>query len=113
MTTKFYLLIITISFLFGCSASSVVKPGNSQHSKYAPQNESDRTGVIKYLNQGATFVRNSRREDAYKQMHSECGGRYNIVNEGIRAEGGAIIPIGNSAIYADSQYVYIEYKCLK
>jgi len=106
------LVLYSLLLLLGCSASSVVKPGNTK-SKYAPQNEGNRTGIVKYLNQGASFVRESRREDAYKQMHENCGGKYNIVNEGIRSEGGTIVPIGNSAMYADSQYMYIEYKCIR
>jgi len=106
------LLLFLFLVLLGCSASNVIKPGNT-NSKYAPQNERNRTGVVKYLNQGASFVRESRREDAYKQMHNNCNGKYNIVNEGVRSEGGTIIPIGNTAMYAASQYMYIEYICIK
>jgi len=109
---KIFICIIA-SISLGCSATSVIQPGSSSKSKYAPINEEVRTGIIRYLNQGASFVRNSRREDAYKKMYNFCNGKYTILNEGIRSEGGVITPIGNSATFSDIQYVYIEYRCVK
>jgi len=104
--------VILLLILLGCSARSVVLPGNSTNTKYAPLNEKDRIGIIKYLNQGASFVRKSRREDAYEQMHNNCNGKYIILNEGTKSEGGVIVPLGNNAMYSKTQYLYIKYKCI-
>lgn len=92
--------------LVGCSASNVVRPEGKSNSKYAPQNEAGRNGVVKYLNKGGEFVKKARRDDAYKKMYENCNGEYNIVNEDVRYDGGARNP------YVGPQYIYIEYKCL-
>lgn len=112
MKTVTLFLVTTLFTLFGCSAHNVVLPGSSSNSKYAPLNEKNRNGIIRYLNQGASFARKTRREDAYKQMHKNCNGKYVILNEGVKSEGGVIVPIGSNAIYSSNQYVYIEYKCI-
>jgi len=97
-------------FLCGCSASMVYNPSTSV-SQYAPINEKSRPGMVKYLNEGAAFVRQARRDAAYKQMYDSCGGKYSIVSEGVRAEGGVAVPMDTGVIYADSQYVYISFVC--
>ncbi len=52
-----------------------------------------------------------RREDAYRQMYKSCGGKYKIVKEDIRSEGGTINAVGNDYHYHRSEYVYIEFEC--
>jgi hypothetical protein len=89
----------------------VVNPGSRETSLYAPTNDAKRPGVIKYLNAGASGVIEARRQDAYKQMYTACGGKYKILGEGPRSEGGAIVPVGDAAFYADSQYMYIQFEC--
>lgn len=112
-------LFIVLSLISGCSASMVRLPGNSSDSQYAPINESSQGGVsqggvVKYLNNGADFVIKSRREDAYKQMYMACHGRYRIVAEGSREEGGVVAPIGNgAAYYGGFQYWYIQFSCVE
>ncbi len=88
----------------------VVRPGKVSQSMYAPVNESSRRGIIKYLNQGAASVIAKRREDAYRQMHQACGGKYRIIAEGPQLEGGAVVPVGNMMMYAPQQYIYIEFE---
>jgi hypothetical protein len=78
----------------------VSSPGGVSGSQYAPQNEKARLGTIKYLNQGAGAVIDARREDAYKQMFTACNGKYNIVSEGPRTEGGDL-----------DEYWYIRFEC--
>jgi hypothetical protein len=85
-------------------------PGD-ESSEYAPINESTRTGTIKYLNQGASFVVKARRKDAYQQMYMSCKGKYSIVSEGPKSEGGTAVPVGGMMAYEDSQYWYITFKC--
>lgn len=106
-------LFLGLIALSGCSAGMVVKPGTNSNSPFAPVNEGERPGIVRYLNEGAQFVKEARRNDAYRQMYDACSGKYKILREGPRSEGGVIIPSGNSAIYADSQYIYIEFECVK
>lgn len=105
-------LLAGMIFLTGCAAQMVVNPGAQSNSPYAPVNEASLPGIIRYLNEGARPVKESRRNDAYRQMHEACGGKYRILREGPRSEGGVIVPTGNSALYAESQYIYIEFECV-
>jgi hypothetical protein len=108
-----YLLMqLLAGFMTACTADMVLAPGAPSHSQYAPINEAKRPGIIKYLNQGAQAVRDARREDAYKQMHSACDGTYRIIREGTRSDGGAVVPFGDMTVYAENQYVYIEFECV-
>jgi hypothetical protein len=76
----------------GCSASMVNSPGtSSEASPFAPVNEDTRPGVVKYLNNGADFVIQQRREDAYKQMYEACGGKYRIDGEGPQVQDGVVM----------------------
>jgi hypothetical protein len=92
----------------------VSKPGGGRSSsKYAPVNEQSRGGVVKYLNNGADAVIESRREDAYRQMYSECSGKYKIDAEGPREEGGVVTPISGGSYYSSSfQCWYIQFSCV-
>lgn len=97
--------------LAGCVSADMVSPPNSG-SAYAPVNEGARSGVIKYLNDGADFVRKQRREDAYKQMHQACNGHYRIDAEGANPEGGGVINSGPTAFFVQSNYWYIQFSCI-
>ena len=68
------------------------------NSPYAPVNEASLPGIIRYLNEGARPVKEARRNDAYRHMHEACGGKYKILREGPRSEGGVIVPAGNVAL---------------
>jgi hypothetical protein len=100
------------ALLGGCASADMVSSPNSG-SAYAPSNESSRAGVVKYLNDGAGFVRKQRRENAYKQMFTACNGRYNIDAEGSSPEGGASIASGKSTYWMQSNYWYIQFSCLQ
>lgn len=105
-------VLFSLYVVAGCSATVVAPPGASMaDSVYAPTNQKSRPGVVKYLNQGATPVVNKRRESAYRQMHEACGGSYSILDEGPQSEGGSALPLGNGAIFAQSQYWYIRFAC--
>ncbi|WP_414928236.1 hypothetical protein [Pseudomonas sp. IT-P74] len=108
---KSFFFVISIASLAGCMSAEMVSSPNSG-SAYAPVNESSRSGIVKYLNDGADIVRKQRREDAYKQMHAACGGRYNIDAEGSNAEGGAVINSGTGSFWAQSNYWYIQFSCV-
>ncbi len=99
--------------LTGCTTAQMLSSPNSGSSEFAPMNESSRTGTIKYLNQGASFVIIGRREDAYRQMYEACKGKYKIESEGPRSEGGVATPVGNQAFYSSSEYWYITFKCIE
>lgn len=99
----------------GCQSTHVRKAGSSNgpKSKFAPVNESSRGGVVKYLNNGADFVIEARREDAYRTMYKACEGSYKIDAEGPREEGGVVAPMqGGAGMWAGFQYWYIQYSCV-
>jgi hypothetical protein len=106
--------LILFTLLSGCAATMVNAPGGATNSRYAPTNEASRGGVIKYLNQGADFVIQNRREDAYKQMFNACNGKYKIDAEGPQSEGGMVLAMSpGSAMIGDNQYWYIQFSCQK
>jgi hypothetical protein len=108
-----YLFVISMMLLTGCTASMVSTRGGS-NSSYAPTNENQRPGgLIKYLNQGASSVIKSRRENAYKQMFEYCSGNYRIIREGQEQEGGAAIPVGGMVAYEPTRYWYLDFECEK
>jgi hypothetical protein len=106
-----FVVVISIACLSACTSAEMVSSPNSG-SAYAPVNESSRSGIVKYLNDGADIVRKQRREDAYKQMHDACGGQYRIDAEGSNSEGGAIINSGSGSFWAQSHYWYIQFSCV-
>lgn len=106
--------------LAGCTTAQMVSPvGAASSAAYAPVNESVRSGLIKFLNDGADFVVQQRREDAYKQMHAACNGKYKIDAEGPREKGGLVyIEPGMTrgtvtASNYTSEYWYIQFSCVR
>lgn len=105
---------VVAMLLTGCSATMVNPPGGASGSAFAPVNEAERPGVVAYLNQGASGVVKSRREDAYKKMHGACRGSYRIDAEGPQASGGQVIPnAGGGATVVSYQYWYIQFSCVR
>ena len=113
LISRVFFVLTVASALAACTAQMVSSPGAASSSPYAPVNEASRGGIVKYLNDGAEFVKKQRREDAYKQMHSACRGKYRIDAEGPRAEGGAVMAAGTSAFWSESQYWYIQFSCIR
>lgn len=107
---KYLVLGLLVS---GCAANMVSGPGGSDGLDYAPVNEGQRPGLVKYLNQGADFVIRGRRADAYKQMHDSCNGPYKIDSEGPQSEGQVGV-VASSGLFAStgSQYWYIHFSCV-
>lgn len=104
-----YFKIVLLFTLCSCGSVEVSKP---THSEYAPKNYKPK-GMVKYLNQGADFVIEQRKEDAFKQMSLNCNSNYQIVAEGPKEENGIITQISpNSLMEVTSQYWYISYECL-
>lgn len=106
---KSFSLIVFFLYISSCATADLVHPVGG--SAYAPTNDSQRPGLVKYLNQGAEFVIKARREDAYKKMFESCDGKYKIVNEGQQADGGSMTPVGNSYMYSQFNYWYISFIC--
>ncbi|MGY3255336.1 hypothetical protein SAMN05660489_02374 [Pseudomonas sp. LAMO17WK12:I10] len=102
---------IMLAGIAGCTGAQMVSSPDSG-AAYAPVNEGTRLGVIKYLNDGADTVRKMRREDAYKQMHAACKGRYRIESEGSNPEGGTAFTSGSGTYWAQSNYWYIQFSCV-
>jgi hypothetical protein len=95
--------------LSSCATSShVTRPTIPQ---YAPKDYKAK-GVVKYLNNGADFVIEKRREDAFKQMYDACGGNYKITSESDREESKTISQgLGNTWNVGGYNYWYISYEC--
>ncbi|MGE0171844.1 MAG: hypothetical protein AB7T49_03630 [Oligoflexales bacterium] len=105
-------LILLAMICVSCTAT-MVSP-STVDSAYAPVNSGTKTGIVKYLNQGADSVIKARREDAYKQMFDNCSGKYKIDAEGPRTEGGYVTAVSSSAAtWGDIQYWYIQFSCVK
>lgn len=81
MTRPGFAVVAGLMVLAGCTSASRVDSALAETSAYAPANEEHVDGEVAYLDAGARAVRNARREDAYKKMHSFCGGDYVIVRE--------------------------------
>ena len=109
---KMLVTAFSILGLAGCTSAQMVSSPNSG-SAYAPVNEGSRSGIVKYLNDGADFVRKQRREDAYKQMHDVCNGSYKIDAEGSSAEGGSVVNSGTASFWTQSNYWYIQFSCVR
>jgi len=72
--------------LSACTTVSVRAPGTHQDagSKWAPVNLDEgkvMPGRASYLNEGASFVTKSRRNDTLKGMYKACNGKYRIIEE--------------------------------
>ena len=113
MRIRVLFITTIVAVLSACAAQMVSSPGAQSSSPYAPVNEKSRGGVIKYLNGGADSVIEKRRNDAYKQMHTACNGKYRIDAEGQKEEGGVVTASGNSAFFSPSQYWHIQFSCIQ
>jgi hypothetical protein len=99
-----------LTALMGCSAKLVATRGDSK-SAHAPVNEkSSRGGTVEYRTDG--FGRDAKREDAYRKMHTFCGGPYAIVSENPRQEEGASFEyeLGTTA-RSTRRFQVIEFNC--
>lgn len=103
--------------LSGCAAQMVQSSGESQ---YAPVNEGS-GGQVRYLAAGVPPVQRARREDAYRQMHEKCAGRYRITNESSEPAGS--ITTATASAYGNNAYGssvtntgswrYINFECVE
>lgn len=122
-------IVAAVVLLTGCtSADMLQRPGDKVSSAYGPVNQEDTAdfGVVRYLNEGVSAVIESRRNDAYKQMYNQCGGKYELLDEASTARGsgtytpsplsgagGAFVDGMASARAFGSSYTYIKYRCVK
>jgi hypothetical protein len=106
-------LALLAFFQLGCHAHMVATPGGDPSTPYAPVNERQRGGVIKYRNAGLPGIRRKRRENAYKQMYEACGGTYRIDAEGPRSAGGRIVSdaLGGAEVQQYEDW-YIQFSCV-
>jgi hypothetical protein len=88
--------------LAGCHATMITAPSSL-----------NRSGVIKYYNDGTESSTSAARENSLRQMRESCGGPYRIVSEGIRDDEGAIVPMGPINLQTYNAFVYIEFACEK
>ena len=74
------LLSFVVMATVACGATMVSKPAGANN-QYAPVNDAQRGGVIKYRSDDASWMQDKRRQDAYKQMYEACSGAYRIDQE--------------------------------
>lgn len=99
--------------LTGCAATMINLPGNIENPN-APTNEQSLNGLIKYPAGRSASATKRFRENAYKQMQDACGGRYTIVSEGLRAEGGTKIDLGDGdSTWVQKSSWYITFSCVR
>lgn len=91
----------------------MVQTNSGQPSQYGPQNVAPHGGQVRYLNAGASFVINARRESAYKKMFDECGGKYVITSEVAQDAGTAMMFQGNMGYAAPTNYAVINFECVR
>lgn len=108
-------LPIALLILVSCTAQMVVPPGGAEI-KYAPTNQSNKRGIVKYHAYGAYHVVAARREDALKKMHTACSGKYIIVREGMRPENVYTMSANTmspTSVSGSTNAVYIVFECLE
>lgn len=92
----------------------VQSPGNQNQSKYAAVNEAERSGTVRYLNDGAGFIVKARKNKAQKKMWEACSGKYEIIQEGERQSGAVATSLtATTAIATPMNYWYVEFRCVK
>jgi len=108
------LVVVCLLVLSGCGATLLASAGGSD--PYGPVNK-NRTGIVRYLNQGAASLIDSRRKSAYKLMYEDCSGTYEIVGEGPRSSGPQAFLVasgGNvNAYYGSTERWYIYFRCVQ
>jgi hypothetical protein len=91
----------------------VALPGGASGSPFAPVNEPEQGGVIKYRTSDVPSVVLARRQDAFWQMYTACGGPYQIDAEGPRVEGGRVRSHGSRGYtFKPREFWYIQFSCV-
>jgi hypothetical protein len=97
----------------GCAVSLVTRPGSpAPAAAHASLDQSNRPGVVRYLNEGSQTVRLERRADARRTMQKACEGPFRIEREGDRMDGGVVVPSGVAALFSQSRYWFIQFSCV-
>lgn len=101
--------LLPLLFLASCASATMVQ--EVKNPKYAPKGYKQ-IGIVKYLNQGANSVIDSRREDAFKKMHDQCrSSDYKILREFTDEQGKSWSKDEFGVSEYTSQYVYLEFQC--
>jgi hypothetical protein len=59
-------------------------------------------------NNKENLLKAKRKEDAFKRMSDNCNGKYKVLDEGAKAEGGIV----TSGVLVPTEFWYISYECL-
>ena len=100
-----YVLLFAL-FLQGCVSATVI----------SKQYEPDKQIVLAYLDSGADFVINSRREDAIKKAADFCGSEAKIIREGLQSDvagiyNGQLNSSANVSVPMVQNHNYMLFKC--
>ena len=107
------IVIFIFSLLYGCVGAHVSMERSPHGDKYGPENYGKGIGVISYTTNGAAWVVENKREEAYKQMHETCKGHYVINKEYSGDESGGIVPTNSGPIGFYRGKRFIEFECTK
>lgn len=81
-------LSLAIIATSGCAAQMMNNPSSSGASRFAPVRRANQeVGIVKYGADGAPFVVEERKADAYRQMYESCDGSYEIIREELVNDG--------------------------
>jgi hypothetical protein len=98
------IILAILLFLTACGSTDVTLPTRPEH---APKDYKPK-GMVKYNNAGMDSVKAKRKEDAFKRMSDNCNGKYKVLDEGAKAEGGIV----TSGVLVPTEFWYISYECL-
>lgn len=101
------LLAIMIFYISGCASATMVATSDDLGG------EGGRWGIVKYLNGGADFVINSRRDDARSQMTEYCFPEgYKVLNAAEDSQYGGSVPLYGVSVATSYNYVKIRFECI-
>ena len=115
---KTILQVFYVLTLAGCvttTARMERMPGTASGRAYAPINEGQTPGVVSYRMGTSDAFNAERRDDAYKNMYTACGGRYRITKEYDDTSGYTVDPetTFTPATVVRHRRHYIEYLCVE
>jgi len=112
---KTLVLIGMMALITGCSSVELVRAPQRGNVDYAPVNDNERAGVVKYSLEGSGSSVEDRREEAYEKMHDTCEGDYRITSQEVRKDGKLVRTDAGRGMVgpADDQELFIQFKCVK
>jgi hypothetical protein len=121
MRKKISMLLVVLLAVAGCTMKpDVIKlPYQEYTDKYQPiNNTSNETGIVRYFVSGGTVEQEKRKENAYKFMHQNCNGKYEITRTDHRERVDSSVVLNSGGLLGlfvplESKVVYVYFKCIE